>query len=296
MPLAHLLAPQIARKVAEIETALGRPPSMPPPSGGYLTVGYEKTPYDPRGLMNKPEPKTFDPQAAGSGGGMQQALGAFQRSGDPGQRAFAKGAFLGMDDKFMKGYVQRPYTPPAPAPQPSRHAVPKKPGKAGKPGPNALVFAPGEQIGVTESGQPIYNERPKTWSEVYSDPKNDPRKLRVKPGQAIGVDENGQSVDIRGKKLGYLNQPAMVTPYGDVPIRTGERNAGDIAEADRDPFAMSVIEKKYGKHLDEVEFNNGKFPPGYFKGMKPEEKENIQKGVQLLIKHRREEKKGMPMV
>lgn len=237
MPLPHILVPQLIKKYNELENELDHIPSS------YLkTVGYEKTPYDPRGLMNKPEAKSYDPADMMTGGGMQNALGTFQRSGDPRQQAFAKGALLGMDDKFMKGYIQRPYTP-------TKQVEPKK-NKRG-----AIV-------------------------------------LDVKPGQPIGVAEDGQAVDIRGRKLGYLNQAAVVTPYGDVPIRTSERNIGDVAEADRDRFARSSVEQRYGKHLNEVEFNGGKFPPGYFKGMKPEEKENIQKGVQLLMKHRREAKRG----
>lgn len=300
MPLAHILAPQLALKAQEIEDELGHAPvgyledpraayarkvfgsqieqqspndlqeapgysnergwyntvtgkrSFPeaePPKGkkskgGYLKVGYEKTPYDPRGLMNKPESKSFDPRDMMAGGGMQSALGTFQRSGDLGQRAFAKGALLGMDDKFLRGYIRKPYVP---------IVEPKK----------------------TTKGKSV---------------------ISAKPGEPIGIDENGQAVDIRGKKLGYLNAPAVATLYGNTPLRTGERKPGDVFAEQRDPFARSALEQKYKKHLEEVEFNNGKFPAGYFKKMSAEEKSDIQKGVQALQAIRREDERGGPMI
>lgn len=119
-------------------------------------------------------------------------------------------------------------------------------------------------------------------------------KLVVRPGEAVAIDEAGRAIDARGKKLGYLNQPAVVTPYGDMPLRTGERRYTDVimghepgALEQTDPFAASALEQRYGKHLrksdvDQYGMPNMKFPKGYFKGKSEDERKDIISGVRAL--------------
>lgn len=247
MPLAHILAPQIAQSAKELEADLGHAPV----GTGYLNAGYEKTPYDPKGLINKPESQSYDPRTPV--GSYLNGIGILQRSPNKVDQQMGRALAEGLDypDRLRKGEVDT-LIPNAPSPTPVQAAPPKKSGK----------------------------------KYLISLPKTGP----------AGYDESGQAVDINGRKLGYLNQPAIVTPYGDVPMRTGQRTPNDVLLDQRDPFARSVIEQKFGKHLKELEFNNGKFPPGYFKKMTAEEKAGIQKGVQALQAIRREEERGGPMI
>lgn len=239
MPLAHILAPQIAKKAQEIETALGHAPV------GYLeqqNVGYEKTPYDPRGLTDKPEPKRYDPRSpAGSALAM---LGSMKKY-DP---KIAEGIVRGMQKaKVQEGVKPIPNAPVPAQPEP---VTPTK-GKRGR-----VVIPMG------------------------------------KPGEPVGVAEDGQAIDSRGRKLGYLNQgPALVTPYGDVPLSNPVRTPTGINVQPKDEFDAFWLEDHFGKHLKAMQDNrdaNGmptdQFPPGYFQGMSKKERENIIKGVDALRK------------
>lgn len=299
-PLAHLLAPQIMAKAREIEAALG-PPKVPQielgpaevtrapqvelgpaevrrapqielgpaevtrAPKGYLaqqtSVGFEKTPYDPRGVVNKPEEdKFFDPRTPeGATGSM---LGYLQRSGDPRlqdvARAFIAGQQGAMNTaRTAQGHMTPQLLPNAPIPGAAR----------------------GEQIGMTESGEPIYQAPDKK------------KKLALKKGEAAGFNEKGESVDPKGKKLGYLAAPT----FGDGhPLRDLARRKDDITISPRtgelartDAFAQDALKQLFGKHLKAVQENfdeTGKetFPAGYLDKMSPTERKNVKDGVKAL--------------
>jgi hypothetical protein len=95
-------------------------------------------------------------------------------------------------------------------------------------------------------------------------------------GEPVGIAEDGQAIDKYGKKMGYLAQQG-----GDV--RFGDRRAGDVSMEQTDGFAQDTLQQLYGKHLQAVKDNEGKYPAGYFKGMNAEQKDNVKKGVQALM-------------
>lgn len=127
--------------------------------------------------------------------------------------------------------------------------------------------------------------------------------FKARPGEAFGVSESGQDVDIKGRKIGYLASPAIVTPYGDVAARTADKQKADVAMGDQDPFAADTLEQMYGPHLKELRSNNGKYPTGYFKTELESAKKNklvpptttleefktsVQKGVKELQRREKE--------
>ncbi len=133
MPLAHLLAPQIARKVEEIETALGRPPSMPPPSGGYLN-----SQGDVGTRAKAPPGETVPPTERYTNSLGQIAINA---------------ALKGAHDAALR--QRHPATgsrqmliPNTPAP--TTEALPKN-----NRGQLVLPAHPGEAVGQTEAGEPV---------------------------------------------------------------------------------------------------------------------------------------------
>lgn len=144
MPLVNLLVPQLLRKAQEIESQIGPPGAAPvPPVQGYLQAGYEKTPYDPKGLVDKPDSKQFDPDTAV--GRELNLMGGLQRSENPYTRSFANAYLMARDG-----------TNPPPQPMPTSPAAPMRIVKKGdKVGTKNRVFAakPGEAIGVNEQGE-----------------------------------------------------------------------------------------------------------------------------------------------
>jgi hypothetical protein len=319
-PLAHLLAPQIMARAKEFEAALGPPeiprragyladvseygvtteqapgtlapqPAPPPKkpkapekkpervaSTGYLgqtNVGFEKTPYDPRGLMNKPEGKSYG--GRGPGGQMMDGIGIMQRSGDPIAQKVARGFLAGIAGKVTG--VQGAYR----APQ-AGQAVD---GEGKQPPMQMLVplASSREPIGYTERGEAIYAAPPAPVA-----PQRGPMKL--KRGEAAGFDEKGESVDPRGHKLGYLTNPTapMGTVRGEgreLPLRDTARRKTDAPMDRRDKFGAGALQQLYTPHLKALQENfqdTGKeaFPPGYFNGMTPAKRKDIEDGVKAL--------------
>ena len=123
--------------------------------------------------------------------------------------------------------------------------------------------------------------------------------LKLPKGE-VGLDETGQSIDRRGKKLGYLGTPTIVTPYGDTPMRNADRRAGDVLASDRDPMAVESLKNRFGKHLKEMRENvdargrpTDQFPQGYFKNMSKAQRKTIEEGVKALQAVEREQEKGI---
>ena len=248
MPLANILAPQIMKKAQEIADAIG-PPSAPRATG-YLQAGYEKTPYDPNGVMNKQGPKSYDSSLPGNAyfhqlGEMQQ------RTGDPGTQAFAAGAAQGLTSGIDAARDAQPL--------PTSPAAPMK------------LVSPGTKT---------------------------PRVIKL-PAGAVGQNERGQDVSAKGKNLGYLAKPGLVTPSGDTALRTGDRTGKDISFGDAGPQVDALnnaeMQKAYGAHLKAAEEYTGKgmFPPDYFKGMSADQKAGIIKGVKELQQRAKIAKEGI---
>lgn len=256
-PLAHILAPQITQRVNQIDEDLGR--------AGYLAhssqanVGFEKTPYDPRGVINKPDTRYYNPKAPGAG--FLAGIGMMQRSGDPIAQRVAKGFLAGGVGKVLG--KQGAYVPP----QAGQSVDPKRENDA------KSMVAP----------------------SAPATPRAKPGKLQLKKGEAVGIDETGESVDRKGKKMGYLTSPAA--PMGTVngmPLRDTARRQKDILISsdkgtlmDQDVFGANALKQLYEPHLKAMQDHFGdtgreEFPPGYFKGMSPEQQRNIELGVKAL--------------
>lgn len=263
MPLAHLLAPQLIRKAQEMEDAIG--PARPIAGAGYLQApptgraGYEKTPYDPKGLMNKPDPKLVEMTPMG------KTVGNLQRSGDPYAGAFARG-MTQTSSPGRKGTKLIPTAPPIQG------------------DPNAPV-ATGDVVGQTERGAPIHaSEKPAAPAKQ----KGKKTIIKLDPNAAVGSNEKGESVTARGTNLGYLGGSSIVTPKGSVPMRTGDRRPSDIVLTedmgmmDKDKFSADMLRKMYGEDFKEVQENGMKYPTGYFDGKTAKQKENIMAGVRAL--------------
>jgi hypothetical protein len=129
-----------------------------------------------------------------------------------------------------------------------------------------------------------------------------PGVIMARPGEAVGIDESGRSIDIRGKQVANTSVPYVVTPYGDVPMRTGELRASDITSnpiqayryGSNNAFIEQALEAEFGEHLKAMEDNrdeNGmptdEFPADYFKGKSKREQQYIEWGVEALRKLRR---------
>lgn len=314
MPLAHLLLPQLAQKVNEIETSLGRagylskiapapvtysqdvaPSSTPPNKMGTepasyssaprtqdQNIGFEKTPYDPRGLMDKPKEKSFD--SRNKAGGVLEGIGIMQRSGDPVAQKVAR-AFLGGAGGQSVG-VQGNYETPR-AGQ-SYDAKGKK--SAG------YLAGTREPIGMNERGEPVYatvaTPAPASKTGRGGTPASKTQKLAMKKGQNVGFDETGESVDPKGKKLGYLASPgaprgSIAGSRGDAPLTDLARRKTDAPMDGRDVYGAQALKQMYGDHLKArqdhfSDTGREEFPPGYFNGLTPEQRQSIEHGVESL--------------
>lgn len=143
MPLANILAPQIMRRAQAIEEALG---PVTPMRQGYLQAGYEKTPYDPRGLVDKPEGGGyFDPNTPA--GREAVLMGGLQRSENPYTRTFANNYLQARDGTYK-----------TPEPMPTSPAAPmklvKKGEKTGTKG-RVLQLDPNAAVGMNERGESV---------------------------------------------------------------------------------------------------------------------------------------------
>lgn len=277
MPLAHILAPQIARKAVEIAQAVNpqstgylqevvrsdmgkakqdirqriaappaqRPepagvrvkqPKLAPDSGvradlgpvGYLqTVGYEKTPSDPRGLMNKPDP-TKGPQI-----NPDHPVGSFA---------------------IMKGSVER-----------NMGDIGKAFGKGLQKG-SGLSIAKDGNLAIGEGARPIPNAPAAPQSLGFT---TKPGVVVLPPG-AIGMTEAGQPVDKKGKRAGYLSSDPNVVVKPSAP----------------NPDDPRILEHKYRGYLQDMQYDRRsgdmKFPADYFGGMSKQEVDDIKRGVKTL--------------
>ena len=273
------------RRVEEIEAA--RAPSylaqLAPSQDVGLPAqgkGYEKTEYDPKGIMNKKPGKEYNGNTDG-GRLLEQhsKMREFARDANPYLAAIGRGYLKPVDARTRgdAGKSKDLYSGErSGAPQIMPNAAPIKTGAA--------------PIGMTESGMPIYAD-----ADAGVPAPKGRTIIKIAPGAAAGINERGQSVGARGKNLGYLGQPALVTPRGDAPMRTGQRGFGDIVMskdkglASPDAFGASGLQQMYGKHAQAMVDNrdaNGmptdQFPAGHFQGMAPEEIENITRGVKAL--------------
>lgn len=306
MPLAHILYPQIAKKTEEIEAALA-PGYLERPLGEAPIVAPSQA--RGRGYLG---PRT-DPADAVFSQNVRAASEALP--GDAG-RAFSQGYYKGsteehgrqVQDRAQREIQQfqkeRAAAPAAPSVGFLRVAAPPTASEAGlralrdaPPNSPWQVFKNAAILGAAEESRRQKGMQLLPAAPVPEPVAAAPRKGGVipLPKGAVGVDETGQAVDKKGKRLGYLAQPAMVTPYGDMPMRTAKRRPNDILITkdggllDDDAFGTFHLQQMYGKHLKEMRENRDaqgmptdKFPEGYFKGMTKKQRENIIHGVEAL--------------
>ncbi len=218
---------------------------------GYLTIGAGKG----KPVMPQQEPTEYD--SSTPIGAYYGALHALPK----GYEAFRGGALRGGEITLEK---------PIP-----NYAPPTQAAKKGKPG-KYLQFAPGEEIGIAENGQPIRAPIP-AGKPVITAPA----------GQPFAVNERGESLDVRGKNLGYLNKQ-------DPSIRYADRRLSDVNMEDRDALGQSSLEQTFGPHMKEMVYDpktkKMQFSPGYFEGMSKKDREAIKAGVKELASR----EKGTP--
>ncbi len=209
-----------------------------------------------------------------------------QRSGDPIAERVGRAFLAGMHGKTAG--VQGSYR----APEAGRVIDPKGSGSAQMLAPSRAYL--NEPIGMTERGEAVYRESSATYNPVPPAPTRGP--LKLKRGDAAGFDEKGESVDPRGRKLGYLATPAA--PMGTVdgkPLTDLARRKTDAPMDRRDKFGASALKQQYEPHLKAMQehFQDTgaeAFPPGYFNGMSPKKRKEIEEGVKAL----REMERGQP--
>ncbi len=160
---------------------------------------------------------------------------------------------------------------PAPIPNAPVQAAPQiAPAPVAAASSGTIRFLPGQKMGSTETGAPIY--APQT-----------PGVVALPPG-AVGTDETGRQIDARGRNLGYLSQQ-------DSAIRFADRRSGDVRLDDKDAFAQSALEQMYGPHLKAMQDNRDaegmptdQFPAGHFDGVPADQRKRIEAGVKELMK------------
>jgi hypothetical protein len=304
-PLAHILAPQIAKKTAEIEEALA-------------PVGYLQQPTTDDSLFRQNVAAAGNALPGEQGRAFAQgyykgSVGEYGRQAqDQAQREIAQ--FRA--DRAARGLsTPQPTVAPAAPPEPTTVGYLRM---ADAPAQTASEAAL-ERLRAESNNSPFQtfknaavlgaakeSRRQKGTRLLPNAPVDQPveakpqtdkrgRAMIALPKGAVGIDETGQAVDKKGKRLGYLNHPAMVTPTGDTPLRGADRRPSDIiitkdaGLADRDMFGAQHLQKTFGKHLKAMQENrdeNGmptdKFPADYFKGMSKDEREKIIYGVRAL--------------
>jgi hypothetical protein len=311
------------RKAEELEAELGHAP--PRAQGGYLAQGgnvslppagegYMKTQYDPRGLMDKKPGKSFNPN---SEGGKQFLFDSKMREtakSDSPWATFARGYIKDLDARRRAPESQSKDLYSG-AISPYAQLIPNAPveSKSGDPRRYVNETFNNEVVGLTERGEPIYASTPgySIQDRYRSIPaaqaavkenrgkrgKKTILQLNYENDPAVGFNKRGEAVTVRGKNLGYLGEPALVTPRGEIPMRSGERRKSDILFdkdgnlMDKDKFGADALQQIYGDDLKVMQENrdeNGmptdKFPRGYLDHLQPEQRENILKGVRALQK------------
>jgi hypothetical protein len=275
MPLAHILAPQIAKKTAEIEEALA-------------PVGYLQQPTTDDSL--------FRQNVAAAGNALPGEQG----------RAFAQGYYKGSVGEYgrqAQDQAQREIaqfraeraarglsTPQAQPPA----AAPPEPTTVGY---LRMADAPAQ----TASEAALQRLRAESNNSPFQTFKNAAvlgaakESRRQKGTMLLPNAPVAQPVEAKPQtdKRGRAMTPTGAAP----PLRGANRRPDDIiitkdaGLADNDAFGAAHLQKTYGKHLKAMQENRDadgmptdKFPEGYFKGMSSKERENIIYGVRALQK------------
>lgn len=269
MPLAHILAPQIARKAAEIETALGHNAGYLQTQGAGAQTTLVKNPPRDNGMPKKAI-QSYDPRLQTPEASAAIAAGTMMNSPDPSTRRFGHGLYRRLNQ-------------PTIVPMPN----------AGEPS--------GEPIATDELGRPIY--APPTPA------KKGGRVIALPAGEPVAQTEGGVQLDRAGKKLGgYLDQEAMTPGMRYLNRRPGDLNLDDTnGNILRDAFARAQLDHVYGPHLKAMQDNRDadgmptdKLPDGYFEALgeqrgKPytkDERENVLKGLKKLREVQKYEEAG----
>lgn len=244
MPLAALLAPQIAKKAAEIDSALG-PPQIgyltPPPAAapqsiaapadvptGYLNIGNPTT-LDPRGLLQDAPQKYYSSQT--DAGKILHNAGELQRAGQP---ALAEALLHGLGIATGRKEGKMMPIPNAPAP--------------------AVVAAPAPMPVAKHIIIPLGT-----------------------PGAPIGTNERGEAVDIHGRNLGYLAQPDNPIVMPQLPPLPSDWSQQSLEKT----YGKNLQDMQDNRNEDGTPTDA--FPQGYFDGMSKEKRKGIEAGIKELM-------------
>jgi hypothetical protein len=162
MPLAHILAPQIARKVAQLEADLGRSPT--PPTGYLQSEGMQaaRAPAPPAheqaAQRLRAQPKKSKAEAARNAelvkGAREKKIAEGMRlipnANAPGQRLQ-----LGMSENGTPIYDDAPAAAPAPKAKKGRKVIPAPTGAAGTNERGESVDIRGKNLGYLAQEGPV---------------------------------------------------------------------------------------------------------------------------------------------
>lgn len=306
MPLAHILAPQLARKAEEIAQATGDG------SPSYL-----RSQQDPRvgvfldAFNQSKMPPATPAQAAEQSRQFYPPGDARYIPADAVPTPAQKAAPARPANVSTAKQTDARYEPPLADPKNLRGRYRQEPDKefSGKYDPTSPAGSYLNAMGLMQRDD---NSGVRAFANAAVDaamPKNEPtpipnyvppaaptpaphargrQVIQLEPDAngAVAYDEAGRGIDAQGRSMGFLRQapgPGMIT---------ADRNfntAVDTSKPTKDAFDVSQLEQNFGEHLRAMEDNrdrNGrptdKFPDDYFKGMTAKEKKYITEGVKEL--------------
>lgn len=248
MPLAHLLAPQIAKKAQEIEDAIG-----PPRSAGYLNAS--ETHPGVRRIYGVDPEKDPPPTTPGS---YYEMIGKLQRSGDPALQAMARG-FLKGDEP---GRAAPQIMPNAPSP---KYAGPEIKKTTKKDGTVVIQVDPRAMIGTNERGFPVDIKGRKQLGYLEA------------PMIAAGGGE------LAGRTLGRGKKDITTVPYNrskpwmGLTLPPGDAFGADVLKRE---FGDDL--KVMQENLDGRGVPTDKFPRGYLDHLSPKDQKKVKDGVKVL--------------
>lgn len=246
MPLASLLAPQIARKALELQQQLPPlPGAQPPPlAQGYLQQA--GNPTRDNGMPKKDMP-AYDPRMLDANDSAAIAQGAMLKSPNPGVRATGH------------SYMQRTLPSANVAPMPNASAPAPAPAAAPRKGPLVIKLDPNEAVAQTEGGVQL-DRRGKKLGGYLEGGFQGARDAQT-PLQAL----NRRPADLNlDAPLGNIVKDRFARSQLD------EMYGGALKamQDNRDPNGMPT----------------DKFPDGFFDGKPKAYRENIKQGVEVLRK------------
>lgn len=284
MPLAHILAPQLAKKVEEIAAQLPGTPN------GYLQ-------------QTAPVFVARDPNAKLEGAGYDNVTSYLQRAqvskADREAQAVAGPIKTKADMTKAQAQAKRVGVEPPADVNPRfqgpfyhyQDSIAQLPGYLGDRSKLAAAgFLPVPSVADMQAQEQGTAIAPPVDTAPYK--RGTP--LQILPGEPAAMTEGGQGVDRKGKKLGYIDQEALHPGIRYLDRRPSDVGLGGSSEHSTKPSfgqdidAQNMLGQMYGQYLKDYQDNNNKFFPEMFvdpkgKKLSKERIENAKAGVKVLL-------------